>query len=172
MVLAAAVGIGAAISTVGCGSSWWANFTNDPARQVQTFEQGVQLVLNDTQIAWTVIQPLLPADKAAAITQQYENGVFAVNHALTVLNDAVTAAVAAQQPNPDFTALMTAVTDAVGQVLAIIHQYMQPVTPPAPPVADAGPPATQLKGPMQIPAYDDAMAGLTQLKKQAARGKP
>ncbi len=161
------------VTVAGCNSAWWQNFQNDPVQQVQTFEAGVQVVLNDAQIAWTIVQPLLPPAQSAQITQQYENAVFAVNHALQVLNDAVSAAIAAQQPNPDFSALMTAVTDAVGQVLAIIHQYMQPAAdagaPPAP-VADAGaPPAPQLKMPASLPAYDEAVSTLDKLKKEAKR---
>jgi hypothetical protein len=164
-----ALAIGAAVpvmggATLSCSSTWWSNFQSNPIAQVQAFEQGVQVVLNDAQVAWVFVQPFLPADKAAVITQQYENAVFAVNHALQVLNDAVNAAIAAQQPNPDFSALMAAVTDAVGAVLAVIQQYM--TNPPAPPpVADGGAAVAAVKGPGTVPAFADAQSGLANLVK-------
>jgi hypothetical protein len=147
--------VGAAV--VGCNPQWWQNFVNDPAAQIQAFEQGVQIALNDAQVAWTVIQPYLPAASLAQITTQYQNAVFAVNHALTVLNDAVNAAIAAQQPTPDFTALMAAVTDAIAQVLAIIQQYSSGA-----PSGDGG--ATLVAGKPMNPALYDAQAQLTKLK--------
>jgi hypothetical protein len=154
-------------ATTACSSTWWQEFQANPVAQVQAFEQGVQVVLNDAQIAWTFVQPFLPAAQAGAITAQYQNAVFAVNHALQVLNDAVTAAVAAQQSNPNFTALMAAVTDAIGQVLAIIQQYTAPTGDGGAPVLDGGaPPAAvaSAKAPL-TPAFADAQAGLASLQK-------
>lgn len=161
-----------AVSVAGCASTWWTSFTNDPVQIVQSFEQGVQIALNDAAIAWSVVQPFLPAASAAQITQQYTNAVFAVNHSLQVLSDAVTAAVAAQTPNPDFSTLMTAVTDAVSQVLAIIQQYV--ATPPAAvdggmaPIADSGTVAAKpimAKMLPQVPAFEEAKQLNENLKK-------
>jgi hypothetical protein len=61
-----------------------------------------------------------------------------VNHAEQILNDAVLAAQAAQQSNPNFTTLMQAVGDALSQVIAIVDTYTQSPTP----VADGGAPAS------------------------------
>lgn len=149
VVLVATMGVS------GC-ATWWQNFQNDPVASIHSFEQGVQIVLSDAQIAWVVVQPMLPAANAAQITTQYNNAVFAVNHALTALNDAVNAAAAAKQPNPDFSKLMVAVTDAVGQVLAIIDQYKTSTAPSA---------GTAVKAPVSIPALDEAHAGLDNIKK-------
>lgn len=171
-VLAATV-LSLALATPACNSSWWQNFVDDPVQQVQTFEQGVQVALNDAAIAWSVVQPFLPAANAAQITQQYNNAVFAVNHTLHALSDAVAAAVAAQTPNPNFSVLMTAVTDAIGQVLAIIQQYVQSA-PTAidggmSPVADSGSvsakPMTGAKMLPRVPAYDEAVGLVDNLKK-------
>jgi hypothetical protein len=153
-------------ATQACTSSWWANFSSNPAAVATAFEQGVQVVLNDAQLAWNSIQPFLPAGTAATINAQFNNAVFAVNHALTALNDAIAVAVAAQNSNPNFTAIMATVTDAVAQVIAIIDQYT--ASSPAPvAVADGG--AAQVatpnvgKAPMS-PALVDAHAGLASLK--------
>lgn len=108
-----------ALTQDACNSSIWTN----PVAQIQAFEDGAIILLNTAQAAWVGIQPLLPAASAAAITQQYENAVVAVNDAINILNDAVTAAMAAQQTNPNFAVMMSAVTDAIQQVLAIIDQY-------------------------------------------------
>jgi leucyl aminopeptidase (aminopeptidase T) len=148
-------------ATVSCNSAWWKNFESNPVAEVQSFEQGVQVVLNDAQLAWTIVQPYLPPATAAAINLQFNNAVFAVNHALVALNDAVQAAVAAQNPNPDFSAMMASVTDAIAQVIAIIDQYtnLQIVT-------DGGATVTATnngKAPMS-PMLVDAHAGLTSLK--------
>jgi hypothetical protein len=160
MTAAVVPALGAAV--VGCNPQWWQNVINDPSATVTAFEQGVQVALNDAAIAWAVVQPFLPPANLAAITQQYENAVFAVNHALVALNDAVTAAIAAQQPNPDFSALMAAVSDAVAQVLAIIQQYSSnaPIDGGAPP---APTPAGVAAKPTN-PALYEAQAQLAKLK--------
>ena len=174
-ILAAALAVAVPVlggATVACNSTWWQNFQNDPVQQVQSFEQGVQVVLNDAQVAWTIVQPFLPAASAAQITQQYNNAVYAVNGALQVLNDAVAAAIAAQQPNPDFTALMTAVTNAVSTVIAIVAQYVNNPPAPAPlPSVDGGaPPAPKAApaGPIAaaVPMLTAAQQVLAGLQKQ------
>jgi enamine deaminase RidA (YjgF/YER057c/UK114 family) len=149
--LALALGFG---GTLGCSaaSTWWQNFQSNPVAQVQSFESTVQIGLNSAQVAWTFLQPYLPPAQAAQINQTFENVVATVNHSLTLLNDAVSAAIAAQQPNPNFSALMQAVSDAFNQVLAIIAQYTtQPTAdggaPPAPAAGKMGlPPATSVPG--------------------------
>jgi hypothetical protein len=151
------------VATASCASvaAWWQQFESNPEAQVTAFEQGVQVALSDAQLAWTIAQPFLPTAQAAAINTQFNNAVFAVNHALSVLNDAVQVAVNAQNATPSFTALMAAVTDAVGNVLAIIDQYTN-----TPVVSDAGvvtSVANSSKAPYS-PALADAHAGLTSLK--------
>lgn len=141
--MACALGTGVAV-VPGCNSAWWQNFQNDPVAQVQTFEATVQIAINAAELAWPAILPAIPADKQAAVNQQFMNAVAAVNHAEQALNDAVNAAVAAKQANPNFAVLMQAVSDAISQVIAIVDLYMQP-TPPAPP-SDAGAPAVAMKG--------------------------
>jgi hypothetical protein len=150
----------------GCDSAWWQAFESNPILQVQTFEQGVQVVMNEAQLAWAVALPLIPTTSVAVVTQQYQNAVFAVNHALQVLNDAVTAAVAAKQPTPNFAALMTAITDAITQVLAIVNQYNtnQPIDAGTILATASGGAGSAVKG---NPALADAYAGLANLKKMA-----
>jgi hypothetical protein len=161
-IIAAVVATGVAVvgsSLSGC-TSWWKQFESNPVAEVQSFEQGVQIVLNDAQLAWTIVQPYLPPATAAAINAQFVKAVADVNHALSVLNDAVQVAVAAQTSNPDFSTMMAAVTDAIAQVLAIIDQYTN-----LPIVMDGGAAvaANNGKAPMS-PMLADAHAGLASLK--------
>lgn len=156
-------------ATVACSSTWLQNFQNNPVEQIQVFESGVHTALASAQVAWSFVQPFLPAASAAAITQQYENAVFAVTHALTVLDDGVTAALAAQQTNPDFTALTAAVTNAVAQVIAIIDQYKGVVPPDGGVIAvpDAGSSAPGSAAVVTLPGLEDARTRLTALKQMA-----
>src|SRR5271168_4737949 len=110
-------------ATAACGSAWWQSFQSNPEAQVQAFESGVQIVLSNAQLAWGIAQPFPPTATAAAIQTQFTKAIFDVNHALSVLNDAVQVAVNAQNANPNFTTLMAAVTDAVANVIAIVDQY-------------------------------------------------
>lgn len=139
--MACALGTGVAV-VPGCSSTWWQQFKSDPVAQVQTFEAAINVAVSAAQLAWPAILPALPAASQAQAQQQFANAVTAVNHAEQVLNDAVNAAVAAQQSNPDFTALMQAVSDAVAQVVAIVDLYTQAA--PAP--ADAGAPPPPAAG--------------------------
>ena len=112
---------------------WWENFRNNPAAQVQVIENGVQLAISDATIAFQAIKPFLPADAQVKAQGEFDNAVLAVNRAEQALDDAVQAAAAAQQPNPDFSKLVAAVVDAVKQVIAIVDQYKgNPAAPLAP----------------------------------------
>lgn len=154
------------VAAAGCSgcATWWQNFIANPVAQVQTFEQTVQVALNDAQIAWPSVVPFLPAAQSAAISLQFTNAVAAVNHALALLNDAVQAAVAAQTSDPDFSALMVAVSDAVGQVVAIIAEYTQASSDAG---TDAGPTLTAAHLPLaaNVPGFQDLQMQSTMLKK-------
>jgi hypothetical protein len=144
----------------GCATlqNWWDQFKSNPVEYVQTFEQGVQVAISDATIAFQIIVQYLPANVQVQAQTDFDNAVVSVNHALTALSDAVQAAMDAQQPNPDFTALITAVTSAVQQVIAIINQYTN--APPAPPSAIAALPPR----PTSPPGLADAQAILSSLQ--------
>jgi hypothetical protein len=148
------------LGVTGCAAltSWWNNFKQDPVAQVQVFEQGVSVAISDATIAFQVIKNYLPANVQVQAQTDFDNAVVSVNHAMSALNDAVQAAVAAGTASPDFTALITDVTNAVAQVIAIVDQYTS--APPAPPSATAafGP------RPAVPPGLAEAKAGLAYLK--------
>jgi hypothetical protein len=138
VTLSMVVGLTASFVVVqGCNPSWWQQVTTNPVEAVQEFEAAISVAVSAAQLAWPAILPSIPVASQAQANTAFENALSAVNHAEQALNDGVNAAVIAQQSNPDFTALMQAVSDAVGQVVAIIDEFMKPS--PAP-VADAGAP--------------------------------
>lgn len=148
-------GMALALSTASCGSTWWANFTNDPVQGVQSFEAVIQVSVTGAQLAWPVVLAALPAASQAAASQQFTLAVSAVNHALQVLNDGVTTAVNLKSSSPNFTTLMQAVGDAVSQVIAIVDQYKTQKTVTA---------AAGASAPAPVPGYDDMKTSYASLK--------
>lgn len=156
----------AAAALPGCNSSWWQNFQNDPVEQVQSFETSVQVGLNAAQLAWPAILAALPPANQAAANTQFVNGIAAVNHGLQALNDAVAADVAAQGPTPNFVSLMQAVSDAMGQIIAIVDLY----NGSAPPAGDAGAPSVG-KAPAAAPSIADLRASYKGLSRWGVKLK-
>jgi Na+/phosphate symporter len=142
------------IALPGCAAAaaWWQEFEANPAAQVNTFEQTVNIVISDATIAFGFVKPLLPANIQAQAQTDFSNGVVTVNHALQVLSDAVQAAVDAKTSSPDFSGAITAVENAVTQVLAIIDQYKAQV----PPAAAAGLATAHSSAPGLAEAHDAA----------------
>lgn len=120
----------------GCASAaaWWQNFQSNPVAQTQAFEQSVQVVLGIAQATWNTIAAALPSSALATAQATFNKAVLAVNAALNALTDAVQVAVQAQNPTPDFSALMQSVSDAVTQVTVIIVQFTSTSSTGAPAV--------------------------------------
>jgi hypothetical protein len=110
-------------TTAGC-ASWWQAITQNPAAAVSEFVAYVQGFIPTAQAIWALISPALGADSAQA-TADFNNSILTLENSLTALQDAVKAAIAAQQPNPDFTTLIQAVQDAVSKVIATIQAWQQ-----------------------------------------------
>lgn len=89
----------------------------------QAAAQTATTLVSDAQAAWPAVKALLPADKQAAAQDAFDKAVFAANHALLALNDAITAAIAANNPTFDFTALLSALGDAAMQVIAVLQGF-------------------------------------------------
>lgn len=107
--------------TAGCSSAWWQNAVNNPVAAVQSFEASAQTALGIAQQAWNALSPLLPLSTLAQVQPRYQQAMIAANAALTALSDAVQAAIDVQNPSPNFTAAIQAVSDAVAQVVAIVN---------------------------------------------------
>jgi len=142
-------------------SQWWQNFQKNPVAQVQAFLSEVQTVLNILEGAWNFISPLLPASILPAAQQQYSNAVTSVGHAEAVLQDAVTADIAAQQSSPDLTAFVAAVSDALNQVIAIIDTYKGNANVSVP---DAGPTGIRVIATIQPPGLEEARTRTAHLR--------
>ena len=92
--------------------------------------QTAAAVVADAEVVWPIVYAAIPAANQAAAQTAYNEGLFTANHAILTLNDAIAAAIAASTPNPNFTAAISALSDAVAQIVAIVEQFM-PATSPA-----------------------------------------
>jgi len=131
-------------STSACNSKWWQDFQNNPAQYIDSYITQVNAYVTTAEAVFAAIIVLLPADQQAAAEQAFAKAVAGVQHAIQALKDAEAAAAAAQQSNPDFTALINAVVDAITQVQAIIDEFK------------TGSP--RLGAPRQIAGYDELHA--------------
>jgi hypothetical protein len=147
----------AATTLPGCAAvtQWWQSFENDPVAQVQTFEAATQVAINAAELAWPAILPTIPAANQAQAVLQFNNAVTAIDDAEQALNDGVNVAVIAKTSNPNFTALMQAVSDAVSQVTAIVDLYSGTTVP----VVAAGDAGTAASTPAAIAIKAPAAAG-------------
>lgn len=168
IILGAALVLGLGGGIAGC-TSWWQAFQANPVAQIQTIEQDAQIVINGVELAWSVIEPFLPAAIVQPINTQFANAVAAINHNVQLLSQAVAADVAAKQAAPDFTTLIAAVSDAVQQVLSLLSQYQSQI----PALADAGIPTLpdgsislgRISGaPTSLAGLDDAVAAGARIK--------
>lgn len=146
------------LSFVGCGGSWWQNWKNNPVAQVQTFEQSARTVLAIADVSWNSVKPYLPAEVLIKAQPRYDQAVLAVNKALVLLDDAVQVAVETQNPHPDFSKLIAAVSDAVTQVVAIINEFKTTPTPAT--VSSTTPPK-----PTTPTGYDDLVNAAGTMKR-------
>jgi hypothetical protein len=109
----------------GCAAvtSWWQQFLANPAATVSALVQYVQGFITTAQTFWNMfIAPSLGENSASA-TATFNNLIVTAGNALAALEDAVQAAVLAQQPNPNFAQLIAAVQDAVAQIFATIQKW-------------------------------------------------
>lgn len=96
----------------------------------QTAAMTAQTVVTGAQAAWPIILAAIPAAQQAAAQEAFDSAVFASNHAILALDDAIQAAIAANNANPDLTAVISQVADAVAQVVAIVQRFHL-LAPPA-----------------------------------------
>lgn len=108
----------------GCAaaSQWWQQFLDQPAATISSFVTYVEGFVQTAQAIWALLSPALGTNTAQA-NADFNSAVASLEDALSALQDGVQAAVAAQQPSPDFTTLVSAVQDAVAKVVAIIQQW-------------------------------------------------
>jgi hypothetical protein len=88
--------------------------------------QTAATVVSDAQAVWPILYAAIPAAQQPAAQDAFDKAVFAANHAVLALNDAIQAAIAANNPNPSFTTIIATLGDAVGQVVAIVQNFQDP----------------------------------------------
>jgi|GEM_PF-2200347 len=85
--------------------------------------QTATAVVADAQAAWPIVKALLPPADQAAAEDAFDKAVFTANHAILVLNDAIAAAIAANNPSPNLGQLLASLSDAVAQVVAVVQEF-------------------------------------------------
>jgi len=115
-----------AVAPSGCTSTWWAEVKANPVQTASQLAEYVQVFLSTATTVWQVISPLIATSQQPQANKDFSDAVAALNGALTVYQDAVRAAAAAEQPNPDFSALISNVEDAASKVMAVVAQFRQP----------------------------------------------
>ena len=105
-------------------------FPSNVIAGAQAAAQTAQTVVTGAQAVWPIILAALPADKQAVAQDDFNKAVFAANHAILALNDAVQAAILANT-TPDFTAVISQVADAVAQVVTIVQSFQSAAPPSA-----------------------------------------
>jgi hypothetical protein len=91
--------------------------------QAEVAAQTATTVVADAQAAWPIVKALLPPADQAPAQDAFDKTVFTANHAILVLNDAIGAAIAANNPTPDLSKLLSALSDAVAQVLEVVKEF-------------------------------------------------
>lgn len=110
-------------ATTSCAAGWWQSITSNPAGAIQTFLTYVIGFLQSVSTIWGMIFPLIPASAQASATTAFNNAIVTVQQAVAILEDAVRAAAAANQSNPDFSKLIANVQAAVASLMTIIAQW-------------------------------------------------
>ena len=101
-----------------------------PTNAIQAAEEVAQTaatVVADAEVVWPIVYAAIPSANQAAAQNAYNEGLFTVNHTILALNDAIAAAIAANTPNPNFTAVIAQLSQAVASIVAIVQQFMTPV---------------------------------------------
>jgi hypothetical protein len=111
-------------ATTGCAAvaQWWQSVTSSPGAAI-SFLQYVLNFLEGVIAVWNTIAPLIPATSQASAETAFNNGVYTVEQADAALQDAIRAAAAAQQSNPDFSTFITNIQAAVAALMAIVNQW-------------------------------------------------
>jgi hypothetical protein len=96
----------------------------------QEASQTAATVVADAQVVWPIVYAAIPAANQAAAQTAFNEGLFTANHAILALNDAIAVAIAANTPNADFSAVLSQLSNAVAQIVAIVEQFMTPAIAP------------------------------------------
>lgn len=126
VVIAAALAVTPAVAgTAAIGCSQPVVPTNIIAA-AEAVAQTAATVIADAQAVWPLVLASIPAAQQSSAQNAFDKAVFAANHAILALNDAIQVAIAANATNPDFTAIFSQVADAVAQVVSIIQSFQSP----------------------------------------------
>lgn len=110
--------------TTGCAAAaqWWQGVLSNPG-SATSFIQYVLTFLQGAIALWNAIFPLIPAASQAKAQLDFNNSVYTVEQTLAAAEDAIRAAAAAHQANPDFSAVIANVQAAVAALMKIVQAW-------------------------------------------------
>jgi hypothetical protein len=111
-------------ATTGCAAvaQWWQGIVSNPVSAI-TLINYVLSFLQGIASIWGMIAPLIPASSQAQANTDYNNAVLTVEQSAAALEDAIRAAAAAQQSNPDLSTFIANVQAAVAALLKIVQTW-------------------------------------------------
>ena len=115
--------VGVVAGTADCGAP--VQVVTNSILTAQEIAAVANTVLSDAQVAWPIVLSFIPATSQAQANAVFQTAMFVANKAVLTLEDAIQTAQALNQSNPDFTAAIQAVSDAVAQVIAVVNQFTQ-----------------------------------------------
>jgi hypothetical protein len=152
-------------TTVDCSGSIQ-NVVTSAVITAQEVVSVANTVVADAQVAWPIVYALIPASAQPAAQTAYNNAVLTANSAIMALADAIQAAQAVSQTDPNFTAAIQAVSNAIAQIIAIVNQYTG-TTPAVDGGAPPPPPSTSVALGKNIPAVTQLNNDLVVFKRVA-----
>jgi hypothetical protein len=110
--------------TTGCAAAaqWWQGIVSNPGSALQLISYVLSL-LEGIASLWSQVLPLIPASSQAAANTAFNNAVYTVEQSAAALQDAIRAAAAAGESNPNFATLVANVQAAVAALMNIYNQW-------------------------------------------------
>jgi hypothetical protein len=117
------------VASIALGSTGCAGGLQNLITQAEIFEVGMQTALSIAQTTWANLYPNLPANVQAEAQPLYNDAITGLQGAITELDDGITLATQANNPNPDLSVAIAAVAQALTTVINVIDQFKGPTTP-------------------------------------------
>lgn len=110
-----------AVAVGACAPTGQPTVPTNTIASAESAAQTATTVVSDAQAVWPIVYAFLPTAQQSVAQDAFNKAIFTANHAILALNDAIQVAIAANNPNPDLGTVISQVTDAVAQLVAIVQ---------------------------------------------------
>lgn len=123
--LISTVGMFLLTAMLGCGAttSWWSNAQSDPFAQVHSILVQAEIAKGVATATFEAIKLQLPPSEQVGAETVFQKAMLLLGGAEAAVQDALNAAVAAQEPHPDLSAVFLDLSAAVSAVQQVIETY-------------------------------------------------